>query len=229
MKKNNSLNKNDLSQNGPLYLETDRIYLREILISDEENLLALDSDPQVMEFLTNGVPSTRESIRRTIERIMNQLKASEGKYGVWAALEKEQGNFIGWFHLFPPMSDPQNTQKLFLGYRLLRKFWGNGYATEVSGALLKKAFEDYGATEVCAQAMKKNVRSQNVMTKIGMTFRSEFQEKTFPHWFSGCGSVFNYSVNLQKTAKFHFVFIVILIFQTSRGLKSFWFGIEGVK
>ncbi|WP_413575741.1 GNAT family N-acetyltransferase [Bdellovibrio sp. HCB290] len=162
------------------FIETERISLREFIATDESELLDLDGDPEVMKYLTNGVASSKEDIQRFMNRVSRQLKDSNGKYGVWAAIEKESNQFTGWFHLFPSREEPNNFQKLFLGYRLKRKFWGKGYATEVSKALVQKAFEQYETKEVCAQAMKANLRSQQVMINVGMTFKHEFLEESFP-------------------------------------------------
>lgn len=115
-----------------------------------------------------------------MKTVATNLKNSQGRYGVWAAIEKETAAFIGWFHLFPSGDEPNNLEKLFIGYRLKKQFWGKGYATEVCKALIEKAFENYGATEICAQSMKANQKSQNVMKKVGLTFSYEYKEKSFP-------------------------------------------------
>ncbi|WP_413582511.1 GNAT family N-acetyltransferase [Bdellovibrio sp. HCB288] len=162
------------------FIETERISLREFIATDERELLDLDSDPEVMKYLTNGATSSKEDIQRFMNRVSQQLKDSNGKYGVWAAIEKESYQFAGWFHLFPSRQEPENLERLFIGYRLKRKFWGKGYATEVSKALVQIAFEQYGAKEVCAQAMKANLRSQQVMINVGMTFKHDFLEGSFP-------------------------------------------------
>ena len=85
----------------PIYLESNRISLRELSLSDENELLDLDSDFQVMKYLTNGIPTSRESIQKMLGRVLQQRQQSRGKFGVWAAIRKETEEFIGWFHLFP--------------------------------------------------------------------------------------------------------------------------------
>jgi RimJ/RimL family protein N-acetyltransferase len=167
-----------------IFLETDRLVLRELQLSDEENLLDLDSDPEVMKYLTGGKPSTIKQVRASLGRVRAQLEETNGKYGVWATVEKKTNSFIGWFHLFPLKEMPVNPKKLYLGYRLKKKFWDQGYATEVSRELIRKSFAEYEAEEVCAHAMKDNIRSRNVMKKVGMTFRRKFKEKEFPVGFN---------------------------------------------
>ncbi len=162
------------------YLETPRLYLREITDADELELLDLDSDPEVMRYLTQGKPSSRVQVQQMMYRVSAEIERSRGRYGVWSAIEQQSNLFVGWFHLFPPREDPKDFKTLYLGYRLKKRFWDQGYATEVSRALIEKAFTKYGAVEVCAQAMKLNLGSQNVMKKVGMIFRKEYLEKTFP-------------------------------------------------
>jgi RimJ/RimL family protein N-acetyltransferase len=64
-----------------------------------------------------------------------------------------------------------------LGYRLLRRWWGNGYATEASRALLEHAFGTVGQSRVIAQTLAENAPSRAVMERLGMryvrTYRSE--------------------------------------------------------
>jgi RimJ/RimL family protein N-acetyltransferase len=162
------------------YLETQGILLREFVPEDEAELFELDGDPEVMRYLTGGKPSTREAIQKMMARVAAQLQEHGGKYGVWAAIEKETNAFLGWFHLFPSKDEPGSLGKLFLGYRLKQKHWGKGYATEVSKALIEKAFREFGAAEVCAQAMKANQASQKVMRNAGMSLVGEFKEASFP-------------------------------------------------
>jgi len=53
-------------------------------------------------------------------------------------------------------------------YSLLPRYWGNGYATEATTALLKHCFEHSAITEVRAYMSPDNVRSPAVATRLGM-------------------------------------------------------------
>ena len=77
------------------------------------------------------------------------------------------GDFLGWFHLRPPADGPADEPEL--GYRLRRAVWGRGYGTEVSRALIDRAFAELGARRVFAQTYQDNVGSRRVMEKAGMT------------------------------------------------------------
>lgn len=161
------------------YLKTQRVLLRQYRDDDFDRLLELNSDPDVMRYLTNGQPGTRRDVESGVEWTLLYQKKYDGRLGVFTAELVESGEFMGWFLLRPDKKDLDNTQVLELGYRLKKKFWGKGYATEVSRALLRKAFEGLGADCVFAQTVAPNLASRRVMEKLGMRFDREFIDEEY--------------------------------------------------
>lgn len=162
------------------YLQTDRVILREFCLSDEEELFELDSDPEVMKYLTGGIATAREEILPLIKRVDFLREKFSGRFGVWIAETKETKEFIGWFHFRPDRKDLDNIKRIELGYRLKKKFWGRGIASEVSLALIKKGFTELLVEEVFAITLKDNLASQAVMKKVGMRFVREFDYEQSP-------------------------------------------------
>ena len=146
-----------------VFLETDRLILRELTPADFDLLVELDSDPDVTFFITGGVPEFDESMLR---HWMNQYERWPG-YGTWGVIEKKTNDFVGWFHLRPE-GDREDEPEL--GYRFRRAAWGKGYATEGSRALIDKAFAELGATRVFAYALAIHPASRRVMVKSGLRF-----------------------------------------------------------
>ncbi|MFF3645539.1 GNAT family N-acetyltransferase [Streptomyces sp. NPDC002564] len=150
------------------YLETERLALRRFTADDADLLIELDSDPAVMRHLSGGVPTAPEVIReRHLPNILAGYEKWGGDLGLFAALEKDGGAFIGWFILRPEAEGPLD--EVELGYRLRRPAWGKGYATEGSRALLHKAFTELGVRLVWAETMTVNRGSRGIMEKLGMT------------------------------------------------------------
>ena len=150
-----------------VYLETERLVLRRFTEADVDNLFELDSDPEVMRFLTGGKPTPREVIRNeTLPRILHYYERFKG-FGFWAAIEKTSEEFLGWFEFRPP--EGSDSDIVELGYRLRRSAWGKGYATEGSRALIRKGFSELGVQRVVAQTMTVNIASRRVMEKAGLT------------------------------------------------------------
>lgn len=149
-----------------IFLETERLLLRRFTRDDVDNLFDLDSDPEVMRFLTGGPGTPRDEIERDyIPAYLSYYERFEG-YGFWAVIEKATGDFLGWFHLRPQPGDPLNQPEL--GYRLRKAAWGKGYATEGSRALIHKGFTELGVRRVVASTYQDNLGSRRVMEKSGM-------------------------------------------------------------
>ena len=169
-----------------IYLETERLILREMLLSDAKGMFELDSNPMVHKYLGNKPVKTIDESKKIIENIRNQY-IDQG-IGRWAAIEKSSGNFIGWsgLKLNVDEKDELNGRRYFydIGYRLMPRFWGKGYATESALAILDFGFNEleleiiYGAAEI------DNIASNIVLQKIGLHFINEFHfEDGRAYWY----------------------------------------------
>ena len=153
------------------FLETDRMYFRQFRDADAQLLFELDSDPEVMRFISKGEPTPLARIQNEfIPKFLDYYRRSPPQ-GFWAAHLRESGTFIGWFHLRP---DKISAAEMELGYRLQRNVWGRGLATEGSKALLARAFNEWGYEKVCARTLAENAASRRVMEKAGLCFECEF-------------------------------------------------------
>jgi len=150
------------------YLQTDRVTLRPFGADDADLLIELDSDPAVMRFLSGGEPTAPELVReRDLPSILAGYDRWGGAFGLFAAFSVTGDEFLGWFCLRPERDGPLDEAEL--GYRLRRAAWGSGYATEVSSALVTKAFTDLDVRVVWGATMALNTASQHVMEKVGMS------------------------------------------------------------
>ncbi|HKS70831.1 MAG TPA: GNAT family N-acetyltransferase [Ktedonobacterales bacterium] len=149
------------------YLETERLILRRFAAYDVDNLVALDSDPEVMRFINGGVPTSREVVQhRILPGFLRSYDRNPG-FGAWAAIERASGDFIGWLSLRP--AEGGTPDNVALGYRLRRAAWGKGYATEGARAVIRKAFAELGVRRVFATTYEHNLASRRVMEKAGLT------------------------------------------------------------
>jgi RimJ/RimL family protein N-acetyltransferase len=160
-------------------LETDRLLLRRFTDADVDLLVALDADPEVRRYVALN-PTTRDEVLAEILPAWLRYYERFTGYGFWAAIERDSGDFLGWFHLRPGLSDPRDDEPE-LGYRLRRSSWGRGYATEGSRALIDRAFTELGARRVWAETMVVNAASRRVMEKASMrhvrTFHADWPER----------------------------------------------------
>ncbi len=157
-----------------VFLETERLWLRRFTEADVDNLFDLDSDPDVMHFITGGRTTPRAVIQDDILPAFLRYYERFAGYGFWAAVEKSSGEFLGWFHFRPP--DGASADEAELGYRLRKSAWGKGYGTEGSRALIRTGFTAYGVRRVVASAMAVNTASRRVMEKAGLTLIRTFRQ-----------------------------------------------------
>ncbi|WP_069167535.1 GNAT family N-acetyltransferase [Nocardia altamirensis] len=151
-------------------LDTERLTLRRFTEDDVDLLVELDSDLEVMRYLT-GEPTPRSEIEdEVLPRILRDYE--RGPAGRWAAIERASGRFVGWLALQPP--EDGGVAEVELGYRLESSVWGRGYATEGARALLRTAFTELGVERVWAQTMAVNGASRRVLEKAGLRYLRTF-------------------------------------------------------
>ena len=142
-------------------LESPRLRLRRLRPSDERDLIALDSDPDVMRYV--GSPAGPRPPGETAERVRQRIHEDQGPLGFWVVERRGDGGFVGLCALIRmPTGDD-----IELAYRLARPTWGQGVATEAARALLEYAFCVVGLPKVVAVTYPENRASQRVLEKLG--------------------------------------------------------------
>lgn len=164
-------------------IETERLYLREVIATDVVGLFELDSNPAVHTYLGNNPITKIEESEAYIAFLKQQY--SENGIGRWAVIDKLTGEFIGWSGI-KLIQEPMNNHLNFyeIGYRLKEQYWGKGIATETTVALIKYAFENLNTEKVYAICHIENKGSKNVLLKSGFTLLETFDyEGTEHNWF----------------------------------------------
>jgi ribosomal-protein-alanine N-acetyltransferase len=147
-------------------LETARLRLRAWRDADIEPWVAMGADPRVMEFFPSVI--TPERAKEQAAR-MRELLERDG-YGWWILEEIGGAPFVGAIALQDVPFEAPFTPAMEVGWRLLPAFWGRGYATEGARAALDLAFDVLGRSEVVAMTARRNLPSQRVMQRLGMTY-----------------------------------------------------------
>lgn len=143
-------------------LHTDRLRLEPVTDDHLPLLVELNSDPEVMRFLT-GRAATHEETYAEWERRRGVQSDEERGLGYWIGFERN--DFVGWWSASTFADTPGQAG---LGYRIRRTAWGQGLATEGCRAMVDHAFSIAGIDGVVAGTMAVNIRSRRVMEKLGM-------------------------------------------------------------
>ena len=154
-------------------LHTARLTLVPLADEHLEWEVELDSDPEVMRYLS-GRASSREEVEAGHARRMAAAQKVDG-LGFWIGLVDDE--FVGWWTLQPAHGpdQPDEPGVADLGYRLLQRQWRKGLASAGARELVRYGFDDVGLDRIIAQTLSVNAGSRAVMERIGLTY-----VRTFP-------------------------------------------------
>lgn len=143
-------------------VETERLLLRAFAPEDFEAFAGMRADAEVMRYIGQGGPRTREQAREWLEK--NEQRWRENDFGIWAVVEKATGELAGWCGL----ARLDGTDEVEVGYGLGRNSWGRGLATEAARASLRFGFEHLGLGRIVAVVNPANHASRHVIEKLGL-------------------------------------------------------------
>ena len=155
-----------------IFLETKRLILKKTELSDFDRLMALRSDPDVMKYLGDGTVHTEDQVRK----FLSMAIPYQEKHGIGfcTVFEKESGDFIGQAGLFH-IGYHDEQPDIEIAYRLHKKFWEKGYATELTKALIQWGFQNLTVDKLIAATDPENSASQNVLKKAGLDYKGKVE------------------------------------------------------
>ena len=146
-------------------IETNRLILITITLTDLEDIHKLHSIPEVDRYNTLGIPENMEETRKLVEPVLKEQKLTPRKDYTFKIVIKESNEFIGLAGI------TLSLDKFRLGeiyFKLAPAYWGKGYATEVSKILIETGFQVFKLHKVEAGADTENISSIKVLEKSGM-------------------------------------------------------------
>jgi ribosomal-protein-alanine N-acetyltransferase len=152
---------------------TKRMRIRTVSASDFHLLRLMDGDPLCMKYIIQEDIKTEQQTRQ----IMNKLIKHQEKYGYsfWAWEDFTTNEFIGWGGL----KYIDDSEKIELGYTLVRKHWGKKYATEACEAIIQYGWKELNFDIIYGRVDPENVVSAKVLKKVGMKFLKKVDYKGF--------------------------------------------------
>jgi RimJ/RimL family protein N-acetyltransferase len=144
-----------------LTLDTPRLRLRQFKSADFDEYAALCADAEVMRYVGDRVPLSREDAWRQLAMLAGHWTLRG--YGMWVVEELSSGAFVGRVGLHYPEGWPDRE----IGWALARAFWGRGYALEAATAALRVAFEVLEWSRVVSLIAAQNSRSIRLAERLG--------------------------------------------------------------
>lgn len=148
----------------PTVLRTARLRLEPFEDHHFEGLLALNSEPSVMQFIGDGTPDTAEDVRDEISKAKGYW--SSVGFGWWAIRLAHSEEIIGAGCI--QRIENKSINPFEVGWRLRPDKWGKGFATEAGRGMIAFAFDELEVPRIFAVAHPSNDRSIRVMERLGM-------------------------------------------------------------
>lgn len=145
--------------------ETKRLRFRSLSLADRDGLMPFFTDPLATKYLPVQ-PNVDEFVDSWLARQMKRYKSIGS--GLCAMELKQTNELIGQCGLILQFVD--GIPKWEVGYHLLPKFWGKGFATEAAIACRDFCFENEMAETIISLIHPDNKKSFEVATRNGMTF-----------------------------------------------------------
>ncbi|WP_372508770.1 GNAT family N-acetyltransferase [Pseudalkalibacillus decolorationis] len=143
-------------------LETDRLHLRSLTMSDVCHLMKIFSDPVAMAYYPST--KTETEAKQWIEWNLQNYQAFN--VGLWAVELKKDQTFVGQCGIVPQKVN--GIIQMEIGYSFIREFWGNGFATEAAKSCLNYGFQTCQYPKMISLITPNNTPSIAVAQRIGM-------------------------------------------------------------
>ena len=150
-----------------IVLETQRLTLREMTFDDAPFILELVNEPGWLRFIGDKGVRNLDDARNYIRQGPMASYARHG-FGLYVVSVKGDATPIGTCGLLKRDTLPD----VDIGYALLERYRGHGYAHEAAAGMIEHARGKLGLTRIMAITNPDNEASGKVLTKIGMRFET---------------------------------------------------------
>jgi RimJ/RimL family protein N-acetyltransferase len=167
---------------NPIF-NTENFTIRGLKLTDFEPFHEMQGNSSVMRFV-RGKPLTYQENKEELDKLVSSYNISDNDFWIFAVERKKDRSFIGTvaFVKSEDHGEVRDKDNLILnikedeceiGYRLLEKYWGNGYAREIVDGLVEYARE-IGFKRLIACAANENIASLKILKQLGFQFVNNF-------------------------------------------------------
>jgi ribosomal-protein-alanine N-acetyltransferase len=160
-------------QNLP-QLETSRLLIRRLAFSDMPDLFEVASHPEVTRYITWETHRTLDDTRRFIQIVHDWHERQEVLY--WGVVRKSDNKLIGTCGIFEWVVRDARAE---LSYTLGRPYWGQGFASEIVGSLIRFGFETLLLNRLEGRCLRENLASARVLEKAQLSLDGILRQQLY--------------------------------------------------
>lgn len=151
-------------------METERTIFTLLEEKDLPDMTVMALEPDTFRYLKKLRVMTDEQYQRFLRLKLEQIRHKTGYH--WAVRLKSDNSWVGAVNLNPI----GGTTRLQIGCQLMRQYWGQGFASELTRGVLEFAIRDAGLKEVYGVFEKENLVSRRLLAKLGFTWLEDHTE-----------------------------------------------------
>lgn len=145
--------------------QTKRFILRPFRLFDVDDFYEMEADPEVHKYIGKDPVKTKEEVAVLVQGVLDQYK--KNGIGRWAVEDKITGEVVGWSGI--KLEDKAREFSYYdVGYRLKKKHWGKGIATEVGLESVRYGFVEMQLDKIAGGAELEHDVSNHLLQKIGL-------------------------------------------------------------
>ncbi|MDB5078802.1 MAG: acetyltransferase, ribosomal protein N-acetylase [Chloroflexi bacterium] len=155
-------------------LQTGRLLMRRMVMSDVPDLFEVASDEEVTRYITWETHRSLSDTERFIQVVHDWYDRQEVLY--WAVLRQSDMKLIGTCGIFEWVPKDARAE---LSYTLGRPYWGQGYASEVVSVMVRFAFEVMQLNRLEGRCLAENTASARVMEKAQLILDGVLRQQLY--------------------------------------------------
>lgn len=161
-----------MNHKGTVKIETDRLVLRQAVLSDAEAVFRnWESDKLMTKYLRWSPYSNIEDSQKSLSRWIESY--SDSAFYQWLIILKEIKESIGTISV---VSMDEKLDLVHIGYCIGSKWWHHGYTSEALAAIIPFFFEQVGVNRIESCHDPNNPNSGLVMKKCGMKYEGTLRQ-----------------------------------------------------
>ena len=181
MKENREEIRRGLLAAGGIWLETERMVLRDHRPEDLASHHAPLSDPDDMYYLPEIRTHSLEESEKDLRESIREIARPDRRLYFLRMEDRKTGELIGETG-YTVLQETPVGKLVHAGYFSRRKFWGQGCMTEAFREVLRFAFEENGVFRLTTGCDPENRGSERVMIKCGLRKEADMKQKV---WMDG--------------------------------------------
>lgn len=149
-------------------LTTERLTLRQLVITDEQEIFTLRSDSEINKYLDRPISNTIDDAKKFINKVNEGISNNDSLY--WAITLNNKNTLVGTICLF---SFSDEGDKCEIGYELLTNFQGQGIMNEAIEKVIDYTFSVTKVRKIEALIHRDNQSSIKLLKKLSFVVSNE--------------------------------------------------------